>query len=112
MPKKKLNPFEKIAPVRVPLMCATAGCPYDAIVRVKTNKLWLNLCHSCDDKRVHKANLEWCLERGLDTPEKQRAYCREILSKEQFKSRAFTKLRQAVAQIREPGQDDEEIGLS
>ena|SRR3990167_605752 len=102
---KKRAVFEIVSPPAPPLLCATAGCPYDARVRVRVNKLWLNLCHACDDKRARADNLKWCLDRGLDTVEKQKAYCREILVKGHFKSHQFTKLREAAGRMREPGED-------
>lgn len=93
-------------------ICASAGCPYEARVRVIVKPhLWQNLCHACSDARAHKDNLQWCIDRSLDSVEKQRTYCREILTKGIFKSRTFTKIRQAATITREPGQDDEERDL-
>lgn len=72
-----------------PLMCATAGCPYDAKIRTRRKKAqwvngkvahvpygpWLNLCVQCDDRKHREEAGEYCLQMGLDTPEKQRAWC-------------------------------------
>jgi len=98
-----------------PLLCATAGCPYEA--RVRVGKLvqvkglngplhgvytgpWLNLCHSCRDEHVRRENLEWCKAHGLDTPEKQREFRLTILKKGIVKR---------AVRDRRPGDDDEVI---
>ena len=109
-----------VPPPLPPLMCATAGCPNDARVRVRRHKAqwaegkpnpvhipygaWLNLCRSCDDRRHHQESVEYCALMGLDTPEKQRAWC-------------IAQMKHGVAMLRpqlplrEPGQDDEEIAI-
>lgn len=103
------------APEGPPLLCSTAGCPYEArvkvgrVVRVKTfggaehgvyQGPWLNLCHSCRDEQLRRANREWCKTRGLDTLEKQMAFCRKAFKRGVVR-------REPV--LREPGCDDEEI---
>lgn len=80
--------------------CAYAGCLHDAVLKVKTSTGWANLCH--DHSRIyHHAKAEkYCNELGLDTREKRMAWLRK-------------NWKQIPAplpdQIREPGQDDEEL---
>ena len=101
-----------------PFLCATAGCPYEARVRVRRHKAqrvegkpnpvhvpygpWMNLCHSCDDRKHREESVEYCNLMGLDTPAKQRAWCIEA-----FKRKGD--MLRPRATLREPGQDDEEI---
>lgn len=94
MPRKQI---EERRPEIKPLLCATAGCPYDAKVRSKSGKIWLNLCIKCDDERIHKINKEWCLERGLDTSLKQQTYCKTLAKTGRLKLPIFN---------REPGEDE------
>jgi hypothetical protein len=99
-------------------MCATAGCPNDAKIRVKRKRVvivpdkpnpvhvaygaWLTLCHACDDALNRKQNQEYCAAMGLDTPAKQRAWCLKQLGR-------GAGMLQAEPTLREPGQDDEEV---
>lgn len=71
-----------------PLLCASAGCPHHAIVRVQRSRAeWLdgklvhtpygpklNLCNPCDDLRHQTESREYCLQMGLETVEKQKAW--------------------------------------
>lgn len=114
MSKPKKTETVALAP---PLLCATAGCPYDARVRVRRREAqwvkgfpnpvhvavgaWINLCHSCDDQRIRRENLEYCKLMGLDTPTKQREWCRANM-------RAILEPKPGPA-MREPGQDEGEI---
>jgi len=114
MPTKKAP--EK--PPVPPLMCATAGCPHDAKVRVRRRRTilmpdkpnpvhvahgaWLNLCHACDDRMNHEQNKQYCNAMGLDTPAKQRAWCLEQI-------RRGKNMLQAEVTLREPGQDEGEV---
>ena len=88
---------EPVIPPRPPLMCSTAGCPYDG--RVRSGKLVL--CHSCRDEQIRRANLDWCKAHGLNTVEKQKAFCRSVLRQGIVKRMQLTQ--------REPGKDREEI---
>jgi len=60
---------------------------------------WLVLCHSCDDRKRHQENAEYCKLTGLDTPAVQRAWCLE-----QLKRGILGRDRELM---REPGSDDE-----
>jgi hypothetical protein len=64
-----------------PLLCATAGCPYEAKVRRRVDARWMNLCCACDDRHMRSENLGWCIEHGLDTAEKQKAFCRKVFDR-------------------------------
>ncbi len=92
-----------IAPM--PLLCWTPGCAYTAMVRrrVGTNaaggELWRNYCYQCDDKWHHERNRQWCIDNGLETVEKQKAFCKEGFRKGLVK--------REPAYTREPGSDDE-----
>ena len=114
MPKKQALPA--VEPSRPPLMCATAGCPYDAKVRVRRHKPqpvagrpypafiayggWLTLCHTCDDRRHHQESVEYCNLMGLDTPAKRREWYR-------VQSKRRLKMLMPEQPMREPGSDDE-----
>jgi hypothetical protein len=111
MPTKK-QPERPTAP---PLMCATAGCPNDAKVKVQRHRTvtvpdkphpvhvahgaWLNVCHACEDRIRRKENEEYCAATGIDTPAKQRRWCLTQLRRGALLPRVS----------REPGQDDEEV---
>lgn len=103
-------------PATPPLMCATAACPYNAAVKVRRRRVlpdkpnpkhvpygpWLNLCHSCDDRRVHDENADYCQAMGLATPCAQHEWSLQQLG---------LTLTRAPAYTREPGQDDDQVGL-
>lgn len=109
-----MKPAQPKAPEHPPAMCATAGCPYDARVRVKRRRVvvvaekpnpihvlygaWLNLCHVCNDRLVHEQNLEYCKAMDLDTPAKQRLWCLEQIK------RGIGR-REDESPLREPGAD-------
>mgnify|MGYP001612758582 FL=1 len=104
----------QVAQDHPPLLCATAGCPHNARVRVRRAKpewqkgkpnpvsvphgAWLNLCHACEDRIRHEENVEYCKLMGLDTPAKQRAWCLAQVK------RGTDMLRPERA-LREPGQE-------
>lgn len=77
------------------LLCSSGGCPYEARVKVKN----LLLCYSCRDAQVTREHAEWCKAHGLDTLDKQKAYCRTLLKRGIVKQ----------SPGREPGQDDEGV---
>ena len=112
MPSKKPEP----RPAPPAIMCATAGCPSDAKIKVRrrhVNRMpdrpnpvhvhhgaWLNLCHACEDALRRRENYEYCTAMGLDTPAKQRSWCmQQLKAPDRILHRA----------PREPGQDDEEV---
>lgn len=79
MPKK--SPAAIIRPPQPPLMCATAGCPYEARIRRRVDARWMNLCCACDDRHMRSENQAWCIEHGYETVEKQKDYCKSIIAK-------------------------------
>lgn len=87
-----------------PEQCYTPGCAHDARVRRRVGvnaaggSQWRNLCWSCDDKWHHERHARWCVEKGLETVEAQKAFCRAALKRGIVK-REVT--------VREPGDDDE-----
>jgi len=103
------------------LMCGTAGCAYDARVRVRRNKAqwaigkpnpvhvpygpWLNLCHSCDDRRHHQESIEYCELMGLDTPAKQRTWCLDQIKRGKDMLNSQPKALEFLPPMREPGED-------
>lgn len=52
--------------------CAMVGCPTSATIRAKTKTGWANVCDVHDKLIVQKRADAYCLERGLDTVQKQR----------------------------------------
>ena len=105
-------------PSAPPLMCATAVCPYEARILVRRNRTerrvgllnpvhvpygaWLNLCHSCDERKVHQESVDYCALMGLHTPQEQRAWCLAQIK------RSADMLRPEPT-LREPGQDESEV---
>ena len=103
-----------------PLLCATAGCPNEARVRVrhyraewapnKPNPIhvpygpWSNLCHACDDRKHHAESVEYCKLMGLDTWQKQREWCLRQLKR-------GAEMLRPEPRMREPGEDTEERNL-
>lgn len=103
---------------RDPILCATAGCPYEARVRVRRRRIervagkpnpvaiphgpWLNFCFPCDDRRHRDEAEESCVLMGLDTPAKQRAWCIAQL-------RRKADMLRPEKELREPGQDADEF---
>lgn len=85
------------APERPETPCAR--CVDPARVRARTTVGWQNLCHKCNDRRLHNEAEEFCKREGLDTLEKQQEYCRTVMRRGIVKS----------APVREPGQDEEEF---
>ena len=91
MARKQRQALEAAAFRVSPLLCATAGCPHEAKVRVRRTKAewvtgkpnpvaiaygaWLNLCYECEHRTSAEENRDYCKLMGLDTPEKQRAWC-------------------------------------
>jgi len=96
MATKNRPPPKTPEPERPALSCDR--CVDPARVRVRTAAGWQNLCHKCDDRRIHAEGEDYCNTHGLDTLEKQKAYCRAMLKRGIAKS----------APAREPGQDDKE----
>jgi hypothetical protein len=64
--------------------------------------MWRTLCHGCDDAQQRKDLARWCLEKGLDTAEKQAAYRRTVMKQ------GLVKLG-PEPRTRHPGDDDEEV---
>ena len=94
----KRNPIDKTTagPERPALPCER--CVDPARVRVRTAAGWQNLCHKCNDRLIQAEAEDYCKAHGLDTLEKQKAYCRSRLKAGLIQS----------PPPREPGDDDEQ----
>lgn len=76
---------------REPLHCAGASCTAYAFLRIRYGALTLNVCRTCYAESAQRAARDWCAQRGLSSPDKQREYVASFLPR--------------VHLAREPGED-------
>lgn len=57
--------------------CAHDLCPQPALVRVKLEQGWANLCRKHYEYHAQRQANEFCIANGLETLEQKRAYCME-----------------------------------
>lgn len=65
--------------IKVKAKCGQPGCIYDARVRMwKKTGGYMDVCKPCYDRLFQTYAHTWCIKRGLDTKEKQIAFCKRI----------------------------------
>jgi len=63
--------------VSPPVPCAHDLCPHNAILRLKLEHGWANLCRKHYEFHAQRAAKEFCAKNGLESVEQMRTYCME-----------------------------------